>query len=61
MRFGLLFGLIVAVPAMLSLYGVYTIPLTGTLIEIIFQIVMITIGGIVIGLVYGSGAKAGSE
>ncbi len=61
MRFGLLMGLVMAVPSMLSLYGVYTIPLTGTLIEIIFQIVLVTIGGIVIGFVYGSGAKARSE
>ena len=61
LRFGLIMGLVIAIPSMLILYGVHTFPLTGTLIDIIFTIVQISIGGIVIGYVYGSGAKAESD
>ena len=61
LRFGLLMGLVIAIPYSLILYATYTIPLTATLIDIVYQVVEITIVGIVIGYVYGSGAKAGSD
>ncbi len=54
-------GLVIAIPYSLILYATYTIPLTATLIDIVYQVVEITIVGIVIGYVYGSGAKAGSD
>jgi hypothetical protein len=61
LRFGLLIGLIMTLPFALVLYGVYVFPLAGILVDIIYQVVEKTIGGVVIALVYGSGAKAESN
>lgn len=57
LRFGFFMGLIIAIPAMFIAYAVNTIPLSGTMVDTIYQIVEKTIGGGVIGLVYGSGAE----
>ena len=57
-RFGFFMGLIIAVPSMFIAYAVNTIPLTGSMVDIIYQIVEKTIGGGVIGYVYGSSAEA---
>ena len=52
LRFGILAGLLMALPMGLTIYGVYTIPLAPTVINIIYQVVEKGIGGTVIGLVY---------
>ncbi len=57
LRFGFFMGLIIALPMGLIYHAVYTFPLSGTLIDIIYQVVEKTIGGGVIGFVYGSSAK----
>ncbi len=57
LRFGFFMGLIIALPMGLILYGVHTYPLTATLVDIIYLVVEKTIGGIVIGFVYGSSAE----
>jgi len=53
LRFGILMGLLIALPMGLTLYGVYTIPLIPTIINIVYQVVEKGIGGLFIGLVYG--------
>ena len=57
LRFGFIMGLIIALPLGLIFYGVHTIPLSATLIDTIYMVVEKTIGGVVIGFVYGSSAK----
>jgi hypothetical protein len=57
LRFGFIMGLVIALPMGFIYYAVYTFPLSGTLIDIIYQVVEKTIGGGVIGFVYGSSAK----
>ncbi len=54
LRFGFIMGLLIAIPTGLILYGVYTVPPTGISIDILYSVVEKTIGGGVIGLVYGS-------
>ena len=61
LRFGLFMGLVMSLPVGLILYGVNTIPLSGTLVDTIYQVVEKTIGGLVIGIVYGSSAKTTSK
>ena len=58
LRFGFFMGLIIAVPAMFIAYAVNTIPLSGTMVDTIYQIVEKMIGGGVIGYVYGGSTKA---
>ena len=53
LRFGVLMGLIISLPMGLVLYGVYTVPLAPTFVNIIYQVVEKGIGGLFIGLVYG--------
>ena len=53
LRFGILMGLFIALPMGLTLYGVYTIPLIPSIINIVYQVVEKGIGGLFIGLVYG--------
>jgi len=60
LRFGILIGLIMTLPMALILFGVYKFPLTGSLVNTIYQVVEKSIGGIVIGLVYGRGFKSGA-
>lgn len=58
MRFGLLIGLITALPSALVYYGVWTIPFGPTLIDVIYLIIEKIVGGLVIGLIYGKGASS---
>jgi hypothetical protein len=60
LRFGILMGLLIALPMGLTLYGVYTIPLIPTIINIVYQVVEKGIGGLFIGLVYGKSSKSAS-
>lgn len=57
LKFGILIGLIMAVPIGLIMYGVNTIPLGATMVDTIYQVVEKSVGGLVIGLVFGKGAK----
>ncbi len=59
LRFGILMGLIMILPVAFILFGVYKFPLTGSLVDTIYQIVEKSIGGVVIGLVFGRGGKSG--
>ena len=61
LKFGVLIGLISVLPLTLVEHGAYTVPLTATLIDAVYHVVEKGIGGIVIGLVYGSSAKATSD
>ena len=58
LRFGFFMGLLIAVPAMFIAYAVNTLPLSGSMVDTIYQIVEKTVGGGVIGYVYGGSAKA---
>lgn len=58
LKFGIIIGLIMHLPVQFVLYAHYTLPLTGTLVNVLFQVVEKTIGGIVIALVYARGPKA---
>ena len=53
MKFGLLMGLLMALPISLVHLGVHNVPLTGSLVDTIYQVVEKIAGGITIGLVYG--------
>lgn len=57
LRFGLLMGLLIAVPVGLVNQGVWKITLSGTIVEMIYQVVEKSIAGIFIGLIYGKGTK----
>ncbi len=57
LKFGLLMGLLIAVPMGFVNQGVWKITLNGTIIEMIYQIVEKTIAGVAIGLIYGKGGK----
>ncbi len=61
MKFGFFMGLIMILPIELILYGVHTVPLGATFIDIIYQVLEKTIGGTFIGLVYGTISQAGSD
>ncbi len=56
MKFGLLLGLVMALPISLVNFGVLNVPLTGSLVDTIYQVVEKIAGGITIGLVYGKGS-----
>lgn len=58
LRFGLLIGLIMALPSALVYYGVWTIPFGATLIDAIYLIIEKIAGGLVIGLIYGRSASS---
>ncbi len=55
LRFGFFMGVLIAVPFMFIAYAINTIPLSGTIVDTIYQIVEKMIGGAVIGYVYGGG------
>jgi hypothetical protein len=61
LRFGLLMGLIMTLPVVLILYGGYSFPQAGLLVDAIYQVIEKTIGGAVIALVYGSSAMVESD
>ncbi len=58
LKFGLLMGLLIAVPMGFVNLGVWKITLTGSIIEMIYQIIEKSIAGLAIGLIYGKGDKA---
>jgi len=58
LKFGILIGLLMALPVGLIFYGAYTIPLSGTFVDIIYQVIEKSIGGVIIGLVYGRSKQA---
>ena len=57
LKFGLFMGLLIAVPVGFVNHGVWKIALSGTIVEIVYQIVEKSLAGIVIGLIYGRGGK----
>ena len=61
MRFGIMMGLIVALPAALITSGVFKFPLTANLVNALYRVVEIGIGGMVIGQLYGMGAGSDME
>lgn len=56
MKFGLIIGLLMALPISLVHLGVHNVPLTGSLVDTLYQVVEKIAGGITIGLVYGKGS-----
>ena len=54
MRFGVLVGLTVSIPAALIFSGTYNMPLAANLIDGIYHTAEITIGSIVMALIYGA-------
>lgn len=57
LKFGVLMGLLIAVPMGFVNQGVWKITLNGTIVEMIYQIVEKSIAGLTIGLIYGKGGK----
>jgi phosphotransferase system glucose/maltose/N-acetylglucosamine-specific IIC component len=60
LRFGILIGLLVALPMNLILHGVWKVTLAGSLVDSAWHVVEKGIGGIVIALVYGTSSDEGS-
>ena len=58
LRFGLILGMLFALPGAFILAAVYKMPLEGNLIDAAYHIVEFAAGGIVIAKIYGSGAEA---
>lgn len=56
-KFGLLMGLLLALPAAIIFYSSYTVPLIPTLINTLYLVGEKVIGGLVIGIVYGPDGK----
>ena len=56
MRFGVLLGMIRALPTAFILSAVYNMPLSANLVDAVYIIVESAIGGIVIAKIYGSGS-----
>ncbi len=56
MKFGLLMGLLMALPIALVNFGVLNLPVTGSVVDTIYQVVEKVAGGMAIGLVYGKGS-----
>ena len=57
-KFGVLMGLVIAFPAGLVLYGAHMVPISVTLLDVLYQVVEKIIGGIIIGLIYGTSVTA---
>ncbi|MEE9465073.1 MAG: hypothetical protein V3W14_05825 [Candidatus Neomarinimicrobiota bacterium] len=57
MRFGVLLGLIVSIPTALIFSGAYNMPFAANLVDAIYHTVEITIGAMVMALIYGGEAS----
>ncbi len=56
LRFGILMGLLIALPAAFINGGAYKMPLMANLVDAIYRVVEIGLGGLIIGRLYGAGA-----
>ena len=56
LRFGALMGLLAFLPFNLILYGAFNITLAGALVDAGWHVVEEGVGGVIIAMVYGSGA-----
>ena len=54
LRFGILVGLLVALPLNLILHGVWKVTLAGSLVDSIYHVIEQIVGGIIIALIYGN-------
>ena len=59
-KFGILMGLLWILPFSLVLYGVIEMSGTGLIVDVVWHIVEQGVGGIVIGLVYGTDQEESS-
>ena len=60
-RFGVLVGLILALVGGIIYYGAFKITLTGTAVDAVCHVIEQGVGGLVIGLIYGSGTSIEAE
>ena len=60
LRFGLLMGLIIALPQAFINSGAYDVALQASLVDAVYRLVEITVGGVVTAMLYGSGAAEAS-
>ena len=56
LRFGILVGLLIALPAAFINGGAYKMPLMANLVDAVYRIVEIGLGGLIIGRLYGIGS-----
>ncbi len=56
LKFGALMGLLAFLPFNLILYGAFNVPLAGALVDAGWHVVEEGVGGVIIAMVYGSGA-----
>ena len=61
LRFGILMGLIVGLPGAIIGAGAFKIPLAANLVNGLYRVVEIGIGGMVIGQLYGRGESADED
>jgi hypothetical protein len=61
LRFGLLMGLLITLPVVFDYYGILDLPFAATWVDALYHVVEKIVGGVVIALVYGSGAGAASN
>lgn len=60
-KFGLMMGLLLALPGALIQSGSYEFPLGARLLDALYHLVEITIGGMVIGWAYGAPKESTAE
>ncbi len=60
-RFGLLMGLLIALPQAFINAGAYDVPLQASLVDALYRLVEITVAGMVTALLYGGGAAEASS
>ena len=56
LKFGALIGLVAFLPFNLIIHGIFNYPLAGALVDAGWHVVEEGVGGVIIALVYGSGA-----
>ena len=56
LRFGIMMGLLIALPAALIHSGAYKMPLAANMVDAVYRVVEIGVGGLIIGRLYGAAA-----
>lgn len=61
LRFGILMGLVIALPAAFINGGAYKMPLMANLVDALYRVVEIGLGGLIIGRLYGADAAGQAD
>lgn len=58
LRFGVILGLLYTLPRAFILAGVYKMPLDANILDAVFHIIEMSVGGIVMAKIYGGGSAS---